>query len=297
MSSPAQHVLAEIDTQPDMWRQAVQVAADSAAVLPKPGERVAMIGCGTSWFVAQAYAVYREQSGQGETDAFAASEFPFGRHYDLIIALSRSGTTTEVLEVLSRLPEDQRTLAIIGDPDSPGATAADNAILLPFADEKSVVQTRFATTALAMLRAGLGEDLGPVIADCQTAVAAELPSFEGKEHFVYLGHGPTVGLAHEAALKLREAAIAYAESYPACDYRHGPIAVADDHSLVWIFGPVPKGLDDQIANTGATIEHSPELDPMADLVRAQRFAIVLALHRRYDPDSPRGLTRSIILED
>jgi fructoselysine-6-P-deglycase FrlB-like protein len=296
LSAPAQHVLAEIASQPDMWRAAAALATDRAAVLPRPGLRVAVVGCGTSWFIAQAYAAYREHAGHGETDAFAASEFPAGRRYDLVLAITRSGTTTEVLELLAGLPADQRTLIIVGDPDSPGATAADDAILLSFADEKSVVQTRFATSALALLRASIGHDLSAAIADCQAALAAPLPAgWRQKMHFTYLGHGPTVGLANEAALKMREAAIAWAESYPAYDYRHGPIAVAENHSMVWIFGEVPDGLEAQIVATGASVEHA-EGDPMADLVRAQRLAIELALHRGYDPDAPRNLTRSIILE-
>src|SRR5947209_6066142 len=57
----------EIISQPDCWRRAVTLAPDS---LPAPGERVAVIGCGTSWFVAQSYAQLREAAGQGETDAF-----------------------------------------------------------------------------------------------------------------------------------------------------------------------------------------------------------------------------------
>ncbi|MGI8414696.1 MAG: sugar isomerase, partial [Nakamurella sp.] len=55
----ARFVLAELASQPEMWTRAVRVAADRAAVLPQPGERIAVVGCGTSWFVAQAYASYR----------------------------------------------------------------------------------------------------------------------------------------------------------------------------------------------------------------------------------------------
>lgn len=296
MTSPARHVLAEIATQPEMWSRAVETAAESTDLLPAKGERVAMVGCGTSWFMAMYYAVAREQAGQGLTDAFAASEFPYGRDYDRIIALTRSGTTSEVLDLLGRVRGKTPTLAIIGDPETPGATAADQVIKLPYADEKSVVQTRFATSALAMLRASLGEDLTGAIADCRTALDADIPShWLDMTHFTYLGHGSTVGLSHEAALKMREAAIAWSEAYPAFDYRHGPIAVADPKNLVWFFGQAPDGLVGQVKATGAQV-HLSSGDPMADLVLAQRFAIALALHRGYDPDSPRNLTRSIILD-
>ena len=69
---------------------------------PSAGERVAVLGCGTSCYMAQAYAALRESAGQGETDAWAASEFPAGRRYDRVVALTRSGTTTEVLDALRR---------------------------------------------------------------------------------------------------------------------------------------------------------------------------------------------------
>ena len=72
----------EIASQPDTWRQAAALAASSP--LPRRGQRVAVVGCGTSWFIAQAYAARREGLGHGVTDAFAASEFPTGRDYDLV---------------------------------------------------------------------------------------------------------------------------------------------------------------------------------------------------------------------
>ena len=293
---PAAHVLEEIASQPQMWSQAVQVAQANAALLPAPGERVAVVGCGTSWFVGQAYAAAREEAGHGETDAFAASEFPIGRRYDKVVAITRSGTTTEVLQLLAGLPDDQPSLIILGDAGAPGATAAQHAITLPFADEKSVVQTRFATSVLVLLRAGLGQDLAGTIAAGERALHLELRAeWLDKSQFTFLGHGATVGLAHEAALKMREAALAWAESYPVFDYRHGPIALAENHSLVWIFGEPPAGLTEQIRSTGATVALS-EGDPLAWLVVAQRLAIAVALSHGLNPDEPRNLTRSVILQ-
>ena len=293
---PAAHVSAEIASQPDVWLQAAALAAESAGLLPQPGARVAVVGCGTSAFIAQAYAAYREMQGHGVTDSFVASEFPLGRSYDLIVAITRSGTTTEVLDLLAALPSSQRTLAIVGDPDSPGATAADDVILMPFADEKSVVQTRFATSVLALLRAGLGHDVAALAARAREALTADLPAgWDGFEQFVFLGRGPGVGLATEAGLKMREAALAWAESYPAMDYRHGPISLAEPHSLIWFVTEPPAGLPEQIRATGASVEWAGR-EPMAELVRMQRAAVAVALHRGYNPDLPRNLTRSIVLD-
>ncbi|MEU7859596.1 SIS domain-containing protein [Nonomuraea sp. NPDC049141] len=285
------HTEAEIGSQPECWRRAVDnVPADA---LPRPGERVAVVGCGTSWFIAMAYATLREQAGQGETDAFAASEAPAGRAYDRVLALTRSGTTTEVLELLRRT--GARTTAITADPTTPVMTAADDVIVLDYADEQSVVQTRFATTQLAMLRASLGEDLTQAIDDAEQAVSASLPDeLVAAEQFSFLGTGWSVGLAQEAALKMREASRSWTEAYPAMEYRHGPISIAGPGRVTWMLGTAPEGLREQVVETGGTFFQTG-LDPMAELIRAQRVAVARAFARGLDPDEPLHLTRSVIL--
>ncbi len=105
-------VLAEIDSQPDAWRRALGALPKLRAQLPAPGARLAILGCGTSYYIAQAIAAAREAAGQGESDAFPASEMPPGRTYDMVMAISRSGTTTEVVRALRALPQHARSLAI-----------------------------------------------------------------------------------------------------------------------------------------------------------------------------------------
>ena len=289
----ATYVHDEIASQPESWRRAAATLPQVSNLLPRHGEKVAVVGCGTSWFVAQAYAVLREEAGHGLTDAFAGSEFPAGRSYDRVLTISRSGTTTEILELLGQLT-DVPTVLVTAVDDSPCAAAADVTIGLGFADEQSVVQTRFATTALALLRAHLGEDLEPLALDAEKALAVDVTGLLELEQVTFLGRGWTVGLAHEAALKTREAAQFWAESYPAMDYRHGPISIAQPGRAVWTLGDVPQGLDADIAATGAQHVHH-DLDPLAALVVAQRFAVALAEHRGLDPDQPRSLTRAVIL--
>ncbi|MFI5731964.1 SIS domain-containing protein [Kribbella sp. NPDC051587] len=286
-------VTAEIATQPELWRQVGSSFAQYGDALPTAGQRVAAVGCGTSWFMAMAYAALREDLGQGETDAFAGSEFPKDRGYDVIVVISRSGTTTEVLDLIRST--DVPTVAITATPGSPIVELADRTIMLDFADEQSVVQTRFATTVLALLRASLGQDLEQAAADAQTALSIDVDELAKLEQVTYVGTRWTVGLAHEAALKQREAASAWTEAYPAMDYRHGPIAIAQPGRGVWIFGEPPVGLLDDVAATGATIVHHAELDPLASLVVAQRVAVAKALALGLNPDQPRSLTRSVIL--
>lgn len=284
----------EIASQPEIWRRTAALLPAVAEKLPQAGQRVAFVGCGTSWFIAQSAAQLREAAGQGESDAFSASELPSGRSYDLVVAISRSGTTTEVvrcLEALAGMP----SVAICAVADTPVPDAAGDAIVLDFADEASVVQTRFATASLALLRAHFGESIAEAAEDAERAIAEALPVDPSDfEQFVMLGHGWTVGLAAEAALKCREAGRAWAESYPAMEYRHGPVSVAGEKTLVWIFGARDESLVADIEVTGACVLHH-DIDPMAELVRAQRAAVALAESKGLDPDNPQHLTRSVVL--
>ncbi|MQY37379.1 Glutamine--fructose-6-phosphate aminotransferase [isomerizing] [Streptomyces sp. RB17] len=289
------HVEDELNSQPECWIRAAEEADRYREALPRPGERVAVVGCGTSYFMAQAAAALREGAGQGETDAFAASEFPHRRSYDRVVALTRSGTTTEVLELLARLRGRTRTTAVTGDPDTPVTSAADDLVVLDFADERSVVQTRFATTALTLLRAHLGLHTDSVVADARTALATPLPEeLVSCTQFTFLGRGWTVGLANEAGLKMREAALSWTEAYPAMEYRHGPISITTGGTATWMLGEAPDGLAEQVRTTGARWI-AGGLDPLAELVRVQRLAVAVAAASGLDPDQPRHLTRSVIL--
>jgi fructoselysine-6-P-deglycase FrlB-like protein len=290
--------LEEILTQPACWRRAAALAGDPqvAGVLPLPGADLAVVGCGTSWFVAQACTAAREAAGRGRSDPFTASEFPRARAYPQVLAISRSGTTSEVEALLRELPGDTASTVITGVDDSPCARAAKHRVLLDFADEESVVQTRFATSVLALLRAALGHDVAAAAADAERALSLPLPLEPGAvEQVSFLGSDWTIGLANEAALKCREAAQLWTESYPAMEYRHGPISIAQPGRAVWPFGPLPPGLADQVHATGATLVDLGDLDPMASLVVAQRFAVAAAETRGLDPDRPRNLTRSVVL--
>ncbi len=291
----------EIISQPDMWEQTAALLPAVAERLPAPGRRLAVIGCGTSYFIAQSIATLRESQGHGETDAFVASEMPLGRGYDDVLAISRSGTTTEVVRALDALPSAMPSLVISAVAGTPVVQAADDSVMLDFADERSIVQTRFATCVLALLRAHLGEDLTLAVAQARAALS---PGADGQaplpvdatefEQFVFLGHDWSVGVANEAALKFREASLSWAESYPAGEYRHGPISVAGARTLVWLIGVQDESLHAAIRATGATVRVATA-DPMAELVTIQLTAVALAQARGLDPDNPQHLTRSVVL--
>ncbi|KUM40457.1 SIS domain-containing protein [Arthrobacter sp. EpRS71] len=290
----------ELVSQPEVWQKAVDQAA-AEQLLPADGTRIAVIGCGTSWFMAQSYAAARESAGKGVTDAFAASEAFLNsnsadRQYDAVVAITRSGTTTEVLEILAELKGIVPTVAIIGDTTSPIIDLADAVIGLQYADERSVVQTRFATTALVYLLSSLGINVQQAIEDARDAVSAPVSQeLLDAEQFTFLGTGWTVGLAHEAGLKMREAVQGWTESYPAMEYRHGPISIAAPGRVTWLFGTQPEGLDNDMTITGALYIHTDK-HPLAELARVHKVTLERARVRGLNPDLPRNLTRSVILD-
>jgi glutamine---fructose-6-phosphate transaminase (isomerizing) len=305
----------EIASQPDVWARAMGLTEQARPLFGPRGERVLALGCGTSAFVAQSFAALREAAGVGETDAAYASEAPTGRGYDRVIAFSRSGTTTEIVDALAAVRPRTTRVAVTGAAGTPVGALVDGELVLDFASDAAVVQTRFPTTTLALARAVFGApgpagdpaagdpaggdpaggDPAGLPAAAAHALAAPLPvDPERLAHVVFLGRGWTLGLAHEAALKLREAARVTAESYPALDYRHGPIALAGPDSLVWAIGDLPPDLLADVAATGARV-FAPGGEPLAQLVLAQRLAVATARARGLDPDHPAHLTRSVIL--
>jgi fructoselysine-6-P-deglycase FrlB-like protein len=285
----------EIASQPACWLRAQDQARAGVPGLPGPGERVLVLGCGTSYYVARSYAWLREQAGHGPTDALIASELPARvREYDRVLAISRSGTTTEVIQALDRFAGAVPITALAGVPGTPVPERATDVIDLSYADERSVVQTRFPTTALALLRTTLGADRpaqAELVRQGEAALRADLSDIPMQ--LVVLATGWAIGLAEEAALKCREAAGMWAEAYATAEYRHGPISVAGPGTLVWAMTPLSETETAAITATGATIRHGGA-EPQAELVILQRHAVAWATAEGRDADRPVHLSRSVI---
>jgi fructoselysine-6-P-deglycase FrlB-like protein len=286
----------EIASQPACWVRAQNQARAGMPGLPESGERVLALGCGTSYYVARAYAWLREQRGHGRTDAMIASELPPRvRDYDRVVAISRSGTTTEVRQALAKFTGDVPVTAVVGVPGTPVADQANDVVDLSYADEHSVVQTRFPTTVLALLRTALGDDAdagAELVRHGEAAIRAELVSAAPRQ-LVVLATGWAAGLAEEAALKCREAAGMWAEAYATGEYRHGPISVAGPRTLVWAMTPLSETETGAIKATGAEIHHGG-VEPLAELVLLQRHAVAWAAASGRDADRPVHLSRSVI---
>jgi fructoselysine-6-P-deglycase FrlB-like protein len=287
----------EIFSQPASWQTAIdRVAAHGFdAALPRRGERVAVVGCGSSLNVARAYARLREDAGHGLTDAYPASEVTGTRAYDHMVFISRTGTTSEVLAALREAPAGARTTSITAEPDAPLARETGGVVLLDFANERSVVSSQFITAAIVTVRAHLGEDIGALPGQAAAELARPLPDgLTEASEVTFLGSGWAAFVADEAALKLREASRSWAESYPALEFRHGPISVSDPSTVVWGIGDIPEPLAQDSARTGARVIANGG-DPLVALTGAQRLAVALAARKGINPDHPRALSRSVIL--
>ena len=289
------HFSTELASQPSVWRRAQTLTDTLSSKLPADGSRVGILGCGTSLYVAQAIAIHRERQGRGETDAFPGSEVPAGRPWEKVIAISRSGTTTEIIDAVRALPDGTDVLGITGAAGSPLSSVLTEELDLPFADEQSVVQTRFATTVLTLLLGAYGWDVEASAQRAERHLTESLPDWAGEiQQFVFLGRGVGMALAQEAALKFREILATWSEAYATMEYRHGPISAINEHSLVWILADQAPSIDDQIRATGARLIRG-EGDPLAELVRIHRFAEGLVNLRGINPDQPPHITRSVVL--
>lgn len=290
--APGSITLAEISSQPQMWSRAMRQLPAGGGPLPRSGEQVLVLGCGTSYYIGDAYARLRTALGLGRTRAAVPSELPYVDAGETIVMLSRSGTTGDVIDAARSMRGEHRIVGISGTPGTEFDELCDEIVDLSYADEQSIVQTRFATTALALLRSSVQADDARLASQAQQALARPLPGAP-PEHVVFLGTGFSLGLAHEASLKCLEASGRWAEAYAVLEYQHGPISAAGPGTWVWPLVPIPGNLVSAIAATGARLI-TPTLDPQAELVAVHRLAVGMALAAGRNPDVPPHLSRSVV---
>lgn len=280
----------EIFSQPEMWRQAIRHASTDRA-LPAARTPILFLGCGTSYYIGEAYTRLRNECDRGRARAAIPTEIPYVDDADAVVVLSRSGTTSDLIDAARRLGTSHRVIGLVGTLDTALIDVCHDVIDLSYANERAVVQTRFATTAFTFLRATVSIPHESLIGDAERALRRPLPMPTPK-HIVFLGTGFSLGLAREAALKCIEASGRWADAYATNEYLHGPISAAGPDTLVWPLAPIPDALAAAIIATSATLL-TPTLDPQAELIGAQRLAVAMSLEDRRDPDRPPFLTRSI----
>jgi glucosamine--fructose-6-phosphate aminotransferase (isomerizing) len=221
------------------WRTAPRLVGRAEA-----GRTHVVVGCGTSYNIAMSLAAGLNLAGVpaiavpgGEWARRPDAFLPHGARAQ-VLALSRSGETTEAVqaaETSRRAGHD--VLAITCARDGSLAAAADRVLFAPTHAEEGIVMT---ASASLMLLLGL-RYAGHAVEEATVAAAeallasanASLPApLAGRTHFVLLGSGPLHGIAQEGALKLQEMSLSFAHAYHVLEFRHGPMSLVDEHTLV-----------------------------------------------------------------
>lgn len=323
--SPGSATLAEIASQPSLWPRAVEVGVSAAALQHELARGPTLyIGCGSTAHLAGALAFTHRRMLSTFAWAEAASEVwlasdPQSPRADVVVAISRSGQTTETIEACRRAGRSGSTLmAVTASPDSPLSDVCTESVAVEFASEESVVQTRsFTSMLLAALAAqltaagmnaaavfeGIGE-MGAGLIAASPPVTEQLADLSLESVFV-LGSGLSGHLALEAGLKIKEMSATFAEGFPVLDFRHGPISLADHRTAALVLcGPSPThelAVAADIEARGARVftvgpdsrcsietpAGAPEVSTaVACLVVAQLAGLRRGLAKGLDPDAP-----------
>jgi glucosamine--fructose-6-phosphate aminotransferase (isomerizing) len=334
--------LKEIHEQPGTALRAGSLGDEEIGRLAKlmlKSQRVWFIGCGTSYHAALIGShLISKNTDLGVTAAIASeSKFrPFKTGPDtLVVALSQSGETADVLEAVELARgKGARIASLVNVATSSLARASDVAVALHCGPEVGVAATKSFTAQVATLfrlaekvsgekfHAGLGKLPAALerALDTEGQVRELAKRMRGASDVYVLGAGPHCYSAMEASLKLKELSYVHAEALPGGELKHGPLALIDRTSAVLIFNPRDETYDDTLASAhevksrGAKIVGVsdigsemydtwiplPTLDevlyPLVEVVPVQLLAYYLALEKKTDPDYPRNLAKSVTVK-
>ncbi len=335
------HTQAEIWSQPAAWRDALAVHAQAEAtlapLLAARCDQVIFTGCGSTYYLAlTAAALFQEQTGRiaravpaGELLLHPATVLTDGR--TLLVAVSRSGATTETVRAVERFRQEQRgpVIVLTNYGDQPLARLADVALVIEKGQETSVAQTRsfaslyVAATALAMqaagrddLRAAMGAlpDLAAALLERYVTPARALGENLALDRFYFLGSGARYGLACEVSLKMKEMTLTHSEPFHFLEFRHGPKSMVNAQAAVVGLLSTGSGRHErqvlaEMAALGGTIfdlaEHDAQVAFVSALPEAVRGVLYLpvlqmmayyrAMAKGLDPDNPANLTAVVTL--
>jgi glucosamine--fructose-6-phosphate aminotransferase (isomerizing) len=308
------------------WREICATGAALAAtaerlqaVRPLPHTAPLFVACGSSRHLARCAAVLARRYGRAARAVAASAlwrrpdEVLLPGERPLVVGLSRSGETTEVVRALEvARARGLATFALTATPRAPVLAAAADGLALEHVRETSVVMTHsfgcllLATLVLlgaapadAVRWAWSASERLPAMLDQAWAVAGEAQI----RRFVFLGSGPFAPLADEAQLKLQETAQLEAYGFDAWEFRHGPIAVVDPATLVvWLGGEGEDAavLRDVSALGGralalpdAAAAAAPEVAVLQACPFFQAVACLRAEAAGRDPDHPPHLRRVV----
>lgn len=243
----------------------------------------------------------------------------------LFLAISQSGRSPDLLQSAQAAREAGAcVVALVNDIEAPLAAIAHVAVPVLAGPEKSVAATKsFVGTllALAALVSAWHEDAGlaAALAGAPEALerawaldwSAAIPVLRDAAGLFVLGRGLSLGIAQEAALKLKETCALHAEAYSAAEVKHGPMAIVGPNFPVLmlppadeaesLFGPIAADFARRGARVLAVGDDLPVLDgldpalaPIAMIQSFYRLAAALSVARGLDPDHPPHLSKVTI---
>jgi len=254
MNMEPHHTYTEIRSQTQAWVQALEKI--QAVALPEAAgvEQVIFTGCGSSYYLSlAAAALYQEQSGH------AARAVPGGElllnpqialtdQKTLLVAISRSGTTTETVKAVEKFKKEKRgKVVVISNYDEALSRFADVNIVIDKGQEESVAQTRsFASMYVAAAgfcarMAGRSDLLAameklPAVGDRlmgrYESFARSIGENLAFDRFYFLGSGIRHGLACEITLKMKEMTLTHSEAFHFLEFRHGPMSMVNGNAVV-----------------------------------------------------------------
>jgi glutamine---fructose-6-phosphate transaminase (isomerizing) len=327
----------EMAEQPRRLRHLIgrsgEIVERARAMAPVPLNGITIIARGSSDHAA-VFGRYLLETATGKPVSLAAPSLHTLYRIDvdysrqLVIAVSQSGATPEVVETLHALQDaGGRGLAITNDPDSALARTAGETVVLEMGAERAVPATKTVTgefTAFAIIASALGRvpftpgqldavpDWVEQVLDDREPVTGAAEALVGASRLIIVARGYLFAAALETALKLKETCALFADGYSAADLRHGPIAVVTrglPAIALCASGPaladIASLIDELrarraavlVVGSGETVDvplprEVPEvLAPIVAIVRGQQLAHQLALLLGYDPDSPEGLSK------
>jgi len=333
----------EILSQPEAWSDALNVLADIRPRLldlvpVHHFDHILFTGCGSTYFLALAAAALCQQLTGFPSRAFPASElwlnprssYVAGKH--LLVALSRSGETTETLQACEAFLRDGRgaVLTLSCYPHTPLAKLGSLNIVLPSGQEQSVAQTRaFSTLYLASVaiislwaeRYDLFNSLSQLPEVCRklfqqvAPLAAQVGRDASLDRFYWLGSGTRYGLAAELSLKMKEMSLSHSEPFHFLEFRHGPKSMVTTSTLVIGLQSTPNQVPETavladvkalggrvlaIAEADATVCFASGLDEAVRdvlyLPVGQLIAYERSLAKGLNPDLPENLDPVVKLQ-
>jgi glucosamine--fructose-6-phosphate aminotransferase (isomerizing) len=245
----------------------------------------------------------------------------------LCLAISQSGRSPDLLAaVIAAKDGGATTLALVNDTDSPLAAVADAVLPLQAGAETSVAATKTFIASLSALVALVAawaddEELARALALAPEGLARAWSADwspmverlrEARGLFV-IGRGLGLGIAQEAALKLKEVCALHAEAFSAAELRHGPLALVGPDFPLLVFrqsDETEDSVDDLVRDVVAcgapllvagsapdgavglpSIEGDPAIEPMLQIQSFYRAANALSVARGLDPDRPPHLRK------